>query len=107
MPKFVFAYHGQPEFETPEDGKNHMAEWEDWSSSLGAAVIDPGMPVSKSWTVTPKGVEDNGGSNPLSGISIIEADSIEAAIEMAKPCPHVKRGGTIEVAEAMDMSLHD
>jgi hypothetical protein len=48
-----------------------------------------------------KGVEDNGGANPISGISVVEADSIESAIAMAKPCPHLAIGGTIEIAPAM------
>ena len=53
-------------------------------------------------TVTASGVEDNGGSNPLSGYTLVNADSIEAACEMAKGCP-ILVDGTIEVAETMEM----
>jgi len=28
-----------------------------------------------------------------------------AAVEMAQACPHLDLGGTIEVAQAMDMSM--
>lgn len=105
MPKFVFAYHGAPQFKTRNDGANHMVAWRAWSQGLGEAVLDPGMPVSASRTVSSTGVEDNGGSNPLSGITIIQADSMDAAVAMAKACPHVDAGGTIEVAEAMDMEM--
>jgi hypothetical protein len=63
------------------------------------------MPVGASKTVSSDGLADGGGSNPLSGITILQADTIEAACEMAKACPHVNIGGTIEVAQAMDMEM--
>lgn len=105
MPKFVFAYHGGPGSMTPEQGKAHMEKWKAWMDGLGDAVVDRGVPVGKSKTVSASGVADDGGSNPLSGVSLVEAESIEAAIEMAKPSPHIEAGGTIEVAQAMDMQM--
>ncbi len=53
-------------------------------------------------TVSSSGVSDDGGSNPLLGFSIVKADSMDAALEMAKGCPHLEIG-TIEVAEAKEM----
>lgn len=105
MPNFLLAYHGTPKFNTPEEGATHMERWQAWSASLGEAVIDPGMPVGPSMTVTANGFVEGGGSNPLSGITIVEADSIEAAMEMAKSCPHIDARGTIEVAEALNMAM--
>lgn len=105
MPKFVLAYHGKPDIPNKEAGAAHMHAWKKWSADLGAAVIDPGMPVSRSKTITSKGVQDGGGSNPLSGITIIEAATMEAAIAMAKGCPHISGNGSIEVAEALDMEM--
>ena len=105
MHKYIFAFHGGKSFETKEQGAEHMTKWRAWSASLGEAVVDPGMPVGPSKTVSAAGVTDDGGSNPLSGITIVQAESIEAAIEMAKRCPHVDIGGTIEVAQAMQMEM--
>ena len=53
-------------------------------------------------TVTSSGVVDNGGANPLSGFSILKADDIAGAVELAKGCPILPEG-TIEVAEIMEM----
>ena len=50
------------------------------------------------------GVSDDGGSNPLSGITVVKADSIDAAVEMAKGCPHLDHG-TIEVVQMLDMEM--
>lgn len=105
MPKFVFAYHGAPQFETKEAGMAHMVKWQAWSASLGDAMVDPGMPVGASKTVSAEGIADDGGSNPLSGVTIVQADTMEEALDMAKSCPHVELGGTIEVAQAMDMEM--
>jgi hypothetical protein len=55
-------------------------------------------------TVSSGGVSDDGGSNPLLGFTIVKADSMDAALEMAKACPHLDMDtGTIEVAEVMEM----
>ena len=104
MPNYVFAYHGGKKPESPEAGAELMARWKAWMEGLGDAVVNPGVPVGKSKTVSADGVTDDGGSNPLMGFSIIQADSMDAALEMAKGCPHLEFG-TIEVAEAMEMKM--
>jgi hypothetical protein len=88
--------------ENPEAGAELMAKWKAWLGGLGDAVVNPGTPLEKSKTVSSAGVSDDGGSNPLSWFSIVKADSMDAALEMAKGCPHFELG-TIEVAEAMEM----
>ena len=103
MQKYILAYHGGKKFETPEEGAAHMKNWQVWNAGLGDAVVDPGMPVGPSKTVSLDGVANDGGSNPLSGITILEAVNMEAVLEMAKTCPHISIGGTIEVAEAIQM----
>ena len=102
MSSYIFAYHGGKRPETPEAGAELMARWKAWMGGLGDALVNPGNPVGKSKTVGSGGVSDDGGSNPLSGFSIVKADSMDAALEMAKGCPHLDHG-TIEVAEAMEM----
>jgi len=105
MPNFVLAYHGGKKFETQEEGMTHMTKWRAWSQNLGDAVIDPGVPVGMSKTVSAEGVVDNGGPNPISGITILQASSFDEVIEMTKACPHIDIGGSIEVAEAMNMDM--
>ena len=103
MSDFVFAYHGGKTPESPEEGAKQMAKWNAWVGGLGDAVVNPGTPLGKPKTVSSGGVSDDGGSNPLLGFSIVKADSMGAALEMAKACPTLEIGGTIEVAEVMEM----
>lgn len=103
MSKFVLAYHGGKRFETKEEGAAHMTKWHAWNAELGRAVVDPGMYFGPSKTVSADGIADGGGSNPLSGITILQADTMDAVLKMANACPHVDIGGTIEVAEVKQM----
>ena len=103
MPNYVLAYHGGKTPESPEEGAKQMAKWNAWVGGLGDAVVNPGTPLGKSKTVSSGGVSDDGGSNPLLGFSIVKADSMDAALEMAKACPTLEIGGTIKVAEVMEM----
>lgn len=104
MPDFVFAYHGGGMPETPEEGAKVMAAWEAWYGKMGPALVNPGAPVGMSKTVSSGGIADNGGANPLSGFTVVKADTIEAACEMAKGCPMVADGsGSVEVAQVHEM----
>ena len=103
MSDYIIAYYGGKKPESPEEGAKHMAKWKAWVASLGDAVVNPGTPLGKSRIVSSAGVSDDGGSNPLTGFSTVKADSMDAALEMAKECPFLDTGGTIEVAEMMEM----
>lgn len=104
MAKYLFIYHGGSHPETEAEQAEVMDAWGNWMGGLGAAVIDGGNPVGQSYTVNPDStVTDNGGANPASGYGLFEAANIEDALEKAKGCPILAAGGSIEVAEAIDM----
>jgi len=104
MAKYLFVYHGGKNPETEAEVKKVLDDWGNWFGSMGAAVIDGGNPVGQSSTVNPDGsVSGNGGANPASGYSLIEAGDLDDALAKAKGCPILASGGSIEVAEAIDM----
>lgn len=102
MAKFLYTFHGGKRPESREEGERAMAEWSAWMGGLGAALTDPGGPSGPSKTVTIKGVVNNGGPNPVSGYSIVEAASMDEAAAMAQGCP-ILESGTVEITEIMDM----
>ncbi len=102
MSNYILAYHGGKKPESPEEGTKHMAKWQAWVGDLGDAMVNPGTPLGKSRTVSTSGVSDNGGENPLTGYSIVKADNMDAALDIAKACPFLDIG-TLEVAEVMEM----
>ena len=106
MPKFILAFHGTPQIDSPEAGQKMMADWQAWNEGMRSQIVDEGHPVGMSKTVHQKGTDDNGGSNPLSGFTLVEAADIDAACKLAEGCPLVTAGwGSVEVAECMDMTM--
>ena len=104
MAKFLFVYHGGKPPSTPEDGKKAMDAWGAWFGSMGKAVLDGGNPVGKSSTVKADGsLVSDGGANPASGYSLIEAKDLADAHQKARGCPLLAVGGSVEVAQTMDM----
>jgi hypothetical protein len=104
MPKYVLAYHGGSTPSSEADQTDAMAAWGAWFGSLGAAVVDGGNPTGASVTLASDGsTTSGGGSNPLTGYSLINASDLDAAVSLAKGCPIFAAGGTIEIAEALEM----
>jgi len=103
MPKYAFVYHGGKAPESPEEGQKVMAAWMAWYGSLGDAVTDGGGPAGPSFTVSTSGVAADGGSNPVSGLTHIEAADMDAACTMAKGCPILEDNGSVEVVEILQM----
>ncbi|OIQ34239.1 MAG: hypothetical protein BM559_06590 [Roseobacter sp. MedPE-SWchi] len=104
MPQFIFAYHGGKTPENAEEGAAVMEAWKSWMGSMGAALVVPGNPVGLSKTVSQGGIAEDGGANPLSGYSVVEARDQAAACDMARGCPMVVSGhGSVEVAELVEM----
>jgi len=101
MNTYVLLYQGGPKFTSREEGMAHMKAWREWMDGMGDAVVNRGAPFGKTATVGPDGVSMEGGA---SGYTVIQADSLEAAIELVKPSPHVLYG-SIEVSETMDMEM--
>src|SRR5262245_9915641 len=105
MAKYLYVYHGTGSMAgaSKEEIDKVMQAWGSWFGSLGAAVVDGGNPVGKSSTVKHGSVTGNGGANPVSGYSIIEASSQQDAEAKAKGCPVLIHGGSVEIAEILPM----
>jgi hypothetical protein len=89
--------------ESAEEGAKVMQAWTSWFGQLGGAVVDGGNPVSQAKTIAANGsVSAGGGPNPATGYSVIKADSLDAAVALAKGCPVLSGGASIEVAETFN-----
>jgi len=102
MAKFVVVYTGGAMAESPEAQEAVMQKWMGWFGSLGSAVLDFGNPFGGS-----AAIGSDGSTRPatasLTGYSILEADSIEAASKLASGCPVLEAGGGLEIYEALPM----
>ncbi len=105
MAQFILTYLGGDKPITPEAGKQHFAEYQQWLSDLGNAVISPANPLKDTTLVLPNGKTERRSATGMSGYTIIEADDLEAALEMARFCPFLRINGTLEVSELIPMSI--
>jgi hypothetical protein len=100
MATYLLAYHGGGMPATDAERAKVMEEWGQWFGKLGEGLVDGGNPISQTRTIAPGGtVSNDGGANPVSGYSVIKADSMDAAVALAQGCPLLKTGGRIEVGE--------
>jgi len=104
MTKYVLLYTGGSEMpETQEEIDAAMAAWGGWFESMGAAVVDGGNPTGAVKTISAGGAVSDGGATGIGGYSLINADSHDAAVALAKGCPVLAGGGGVEVHEAIEM----
>ncbi len=103
MAKYLYVYHGGSMPESKAEQDKSMQAWGSWFGGLGASVVDGGNPVGKSTTLKNGSVISNGGANPASGYSIVEAANLDDAVTKAKGCPILHKGGSVEVAEIMPL----
>jgi hypothetical protein len=103
MPQYVMVYLGGNQSSNPEEAKRNMARYRDWLASLGDAAVSPANPFKDTHTVSPGGDVIKGSSVFMSGYTIVKAKSIKEALELAKACPFLETGGSMEVSELMDM----
>jgi hypothetical protein len=100
MANYVLVYKGgRQSGGNPEAA---MAAWGQWFGKLGSAVVEGGNPFGPSKVVGGGNATDGASSN-LTGFSILKADSLDAAAALAKDCPVVANGGTVEVYETIKM----
>ncbi len=104
MAQYIITYIGGNPPSSPEEGKQHFAKYKEWLSSLGDSAVSPANPLKNTNTINSDGTVTTGGTTSMSGYTIIEADSMEAALEIAKACPFLDIGGSLEVSELIRMS---
>lgn len=103
MPQYVISYLGGDQPSSPEEGKKHYTKYMEWLSSLGNKTVSPANPFKDTHIVNPDGTAAKGSKTTMSGFTIIETDSMDAALKIAKNCPFLEINGSLEVSELMKM----
>ena len=100
MAKFVLTYRGGAIAAGEAAMAAAMEQWEQWFASVGDAVVDWGSPFGASATVSSDGSVATGAASSLTGYSIITADDLDAANQVAQGCPVLQTGGAVDVYQA-------
>ena len=105
MANYVLVYKGGGGMApTPEEQQQVMAAWGQWFGGLGQALVDGGNPFTgQANSIAPDGSVSSGSNTGLTGYTIIKADDLSAATAMAKGCPVLSSGGSVDVLETMQV----
>jgi hypothetical protein len=101
MANYVLVYHGGAMPQTQEEGARVMQAWTDWFASLGDTVVDGGNPASRTKTIAANGSVSDDPAGP-SGYSILKAGSLDEAVALAKGCPVLQGGASVQVVETFE-----
>lgn len=105
MATFVLLYSGGRMPEGEEETNRVMDAWGAWMGKHQTAIVDAGnpfTPVAK--TITADGtVTDGPVGEPASGYTVIKADSMDKAIDIAKECPVFLGGAKLSLYETFDV----
>lgn len=104
MANYILLYSGGKMPESPAEQEAVTKDWMAWFGKIGPALVDGGNPFTgKAKTIASNGQVSEGamGGN-ASGYSILKADSLNAAVELAKGCPVLKGGAKIMVYETFN-----
>ena len=113
MSEFTYLFRGRNTSASPEQMQKHMEKWVAWFKELGAKgqLKDPGHPLEntgKTITGTQKHVTDGPHAETkdvVGGYVIVEARDLAFATELAKGCPILEVGGSVEVRPVQKISL--
>jgi hypothetical protein len=106
MVKFLFVYRGASDAHskmTPEEMQNNMKKWKTWIAEgfQKGWMVDPGDGLTGEGRVVRAKVVTDGpfveSKEIVGGFSIVQADSVDVAAQLAKGCPALLNGGYVEV----------
>ena len=86
---------------TPEQAQQGMQLWFNWKEKLGSGLVDMGQQLGNAMTVTKAGVTQS--DSNIVGMSIMQANSMDEALEMVKGHHHLHwaEGAGITILEEM------
>ena len=101
MANFVLLYTGGSMPENQAEQAKVMQAWQAWFGKIGSNLVDGGNPFTPmAKSISSNGTVSNGPVGELaSGYSIIKADSLDAAVAVARRCPVTQGGSKITVYE--------
>lgn len=88
---------------TPEEAQQGLQLWVDWAAKLGPALLDAGKPLGNAVTVQPAGVTRP--ETDIIGMSILQADSMDQALEMVKDHHHLSWAESCAITVLEEMPI--
>jgi hypothetical protein len=113
MNEFVFLYRGGERPTSAEQGQQVMQKWMAWFKELAEKghVVDRGQPLERTGKIV-QGASRTVTDGPFAeakdvvgGFTLIKANDVAHAAELAKGCPILDVGGHVEVRPVMHLEM--
>lgn len=99
MVDYVLLYTGGGEPSSEEERATVLAAWNDWFAQIGDALKDGGNPFGPAAKAVASDGTVREATAQYSGYTIVSADSLEAAMAIAKGSPVLRGAGSVTVYE--------
>ncbi|HCL05866.1 MAG TPA: transcription initiation protein [Chitinophagaceae bacterium] len=109
MSNFMFLFRGglDPFTASPEAMQQNMEKWFAWVGQLqasgtyvaGEALMPSGKTLHKGNVITDGPYMES--KEMVGGFFVVKADNLKAALEIAKGCPDLELGGSVEVRDVV------
>jgi hypothetical protein len=88
---------------TPEEAMTGMQLWVDWAERIGPGLVDPGKPLGNALRVTPGSAAST--KSNIVGMSILQAESMDDALEMVKDHHHLHWAEDCEIVVLEELPI--
>jgi hypothetical protein len=111
MSNFLLTFHGGAPGATDEERDASMSRWGAWFAQIGDAVVDagdgvePAAYIGKDGNVMKGEPQGTDAANAVTGYTVINAEDVDAAVEIAKTCPILQDGGTVEIGQILGLMV--
>jgi hypothetical protein len=104
MPTYLITYHGGPGMPSdPQAAQQMVAAFQAWVAEVGSAMRDPGAPLAAAKTVSADGETDGQTEAGIGGYTLVEAGSLDEAVQLVRSHPFLQRGGSLQVSESVSV----
>lgn len=110
MPKYLFLQRsvpGQPAKPSPAQMQDMYAIFSAWKDKFKDRIVDMGAPLTPAGKVVSASGATDGpfveAKEIVGGYMIVEAQTLEQALEVARESPPVRMGSSVEVREIKDV----
>jgi hypothetical protein len=117
MKEFLLVFRREPSYDlqlSPEQMQQSTKPWQDWMGSIAAQnkLVSRGNRLDSAGNVVKaNNVVTNGPyvetKEAIGGYTIVKARDINEASELAKGCPILAQGGSVEVRPIVMMDIKD
>jgi len=88
---------------TPQEAQQGLQLWVDWAARIGPSLIDAGKPLGNAVSVKPSGASNS--DTDIIGMSILQAASMDDALEMVRNHHHLSWADSCEITVLEEMPI--